>query len=50
MNVKAELITAKSKKTGNDYTALQITFPNGYKKLVFLDSAEQFMISSMTNR
>ncbi len=48
MNVKCELVTRKSKKTGNDYTALEITFPNGYKKLVFLDNAETYMISSLS--
>ena len=40
LNVKCEIVTRKSKKTGNDYTALVLTFANGYKKLVLLDTAE----------
>lgn len=32
-----------SKKTKQDYVALEITFPNGYKKIVFLDRAEEFL-------
>ena len=32
-----------SKKTGNPYVVLEITFPNGYKKLVFLDKAEEYL-------
>ena len=31
-------------KEGNPYTALEIIFPNGYKKLVFLTPAEKFMV------
>lgn len=49
MNVNAELVTKKSKKTGNDYTVLVLTFSNGYKKFVFLDTAEIFMLSELFN-
>lgn len=49
LSVKCEVVTRKSRKTGNDYTALEITFPNGYKKLVFMDSAESFMVQSMAS-
>lgn len=42
-----ELVTKKSKKTGNDYTALEITFENGYKKMVFLESSEIFMLKQL---
>lgn len=50
LNVKCEVVTRQSKKTGNAYTALEITFPNGYKKLVFMDSAEIYMVQSMSAR
>ena len=30
----------KTSKNGNPYHVLEITFPGGYKKLVFLDNAE----------
>ena len=32
-----------SKKTGNSYICLEITFPNGYKKIVFLEKAEEYL-------
>ena len=35
MNIKAELVTRVSNKTQREYTALELTFPNGYKKLIF---------------
>ena len=34
----------KRAKNGTEYICLEITFPNGYKKLVFLDNAEQFLV------
>lgn len=37
-----EVVTKTSKK-GNSYTALVITFPNGYKKTVYLEQAEQYL-------
>lgn len=33
----------KTSKNGNVYVCLEITFPNGYKKLVFLDRAEEYL-------
>lgn len=33
----------KISKNGNQYTCLEITFPNGYKKIVFLDKAEEYL-------
>lgn len=47
MKVNVELVTRNSKKSGNPYTALEMTFENGYKKLVFLDNAEIYMLSSL---
>ena len=34
------LVEKTSKKNGQTYTCLEITFPSGYKKLVFLTPAE----------
>lgn len=33
----------KTSKAGKTYICLEITFPNGYKKLVFLDKAEEYL-------
>ena len=41
---EVNIVEAKSAKTGNPYTALDIVFPNGYKKRVFLTDAEKFML------
>lgn len=38
------VVIEKTSKKGNPYTALEITFPNGYKKLIFLDEAEKYMV------
>lgn len=45
-----ELVEKTSKK-GNPYVALEITFPSGYKKMVFLDGAEKelALLSNITN-
>lgn len=37
----------KKAKNGNDYICIEICFPNGYKKLVFLEEAEKYMLLSM---
>lgn len=36
----------KKSKNGNEYFCLEITFPSGYKKIVFLDNAESFLVMS----
>ena len=36
----------KTSKNGNKYIALEIEFPCGYKKLVFLDKAEEHLLLS----
>ena len=46
---KVELVTRKSQKSGTMYTALEITFENGYKKLVFLENAEIYMLSALSS-
>lgn len=40
---ECKVIKKLSKKSGNEYVALEITFPNGYKKIVFLDKAEEYL-------
>lgn len=41
-------IVNKVSKNGVPYTALEIVFPSGYKKLVFLSEAEKYLVS-LTN-
>lgn len=40
MKLDAQLVTKVSKKTGNEYTALELDLGMGIKKLVFLNTAE----------
>lgn len=47
MLVEVEMFNGVSSKTGNPYKALDITFSNGYKKRIFLDSAEIFMLEQL---
>lgn len=44
MKIDAQLVTKVSKKTGTEYTALEIDLGMGIKKLVFLNSAELAII------
>lgn len=44
MKMDAQLVTKKSNKTGNEYTALEIDLGMGVKKLVFLNDAELAVI------
>lgn len=44
MKLEAQLVTKVSKKTGNEYTALELDLGMGIKKLVFLNSAEMAII------
>lgn len=44
MKLEAQLVTKVSKKTGNQYTALEIDLGMGIKKLVFLNAAEMAII------
>lgn len=39
-------VLRKVSKAGNTYVCLEITFPNGYKKIAFVDSAEEYMLQS----
>lgn len=47
MDVRCELVTKKSKKTGKEFNVLELTFPNGYTKWVFLDQAEQYLLMGL---
>lgn len=44
MKIDAQLVTKVSKKTGNEYTALELDLGMGIKKLVFLNAAELAII------
>lgn len=44
MNLDAKLVTKVSKKTGKEYTALEIDLGMGIKKLVFLNAAEMAIV------
>lgn len=44
MKIDAQLVTKVSKKTGNEYTALELDLGMGIKKLVFLNTAEMAII------
>lgn len=44
---KVELETKTSKKTGNEYKVLVITFSNGYEKQVFLEKSEVYMLETL---
>lgn len=44
MKLDANLVTKVSKKTGNEYTALELDLGMGIKKLVFLNAAEMAII------
>lgn len=37
-------VVQKVSKNGEPYTALEIVFPSGYKKLVFLTPAEKHLV------
>lgn len=37
----------KLSKNGKEYTCLEIKFPNGYTKIVFLDKAEEYLVNSL---
>lgn len=39
---------SKKSKNGKDYICLEVSFPNGYKKTVFLEQAEVFMLLALT--
>ena len=46
MILKGRIEKKVSKKTGQEYEVLILTFPNGYEKSIFLDEAEKYMLQS----
>lgn len=44
MKMDAQLVTKVSKKTGKEYTALELDLGMGIKKLVFLNAAEMAIL------
>lgn len=44
MKLDAQFVTKTSKKTGNEYTALELDLGMGIKKLVFLNAAEMAIL------
>lgn len=47
LKVKATLVE-KTSKAGNLYKVLELEFANGFKKTLFLEDAEMFIIESLT--
>lgn len=43
---EANVVERTSKNSGNPYIVIEITFPTGYKKLVFLTDAEKHLIEA----
>ena len=39
-------VVQKTSKKGAPYYVLEVYFPNGYKKIVFLEQAEQYLAKS----
>lgn len=50
IKINAELKVRSSKKSGNEYKVLVLTFPNGYSKDMFMDNAELFAIEQNFNK
>ena len=50
MKVEVRIIERISNKTGNPYKALELTFPNGYKKVVLCENSELFMVEQIINQ
>ena len=49
MEFVTKVIKAVSSKTGKEYICLEIVFPNGYTKRVFLTQPELFMVQDYAN-
>lgn len=47
MNVKCEIKKGISKKSGKEFYYCVIEFPNGFKKTVFFDYAESFIVKTL---
>lgn len=44
MEILARVVKATSQKTGKQYVCIEIHFPNGYIKKVFLNGPELYMV------
>lgn len=45
--IKCELVKRISKKSGNEYIAVEVVLPNGYKTMLFFNNpAEMYMVKS----
>lgn len=42
--MKAKFVKGISKKTGNEWYAVEVTLVDGYKKLIFLNNAEVLIV------
>lgn len=49
MNLQGRMEKRKNKED-KEYEALIITFPNGYEKMVFLNTSEKFLIKTITEK
>lgn len=45
--ISSAQISNRTSKNGKEYVTLDVVFKNGYKKVVFLDTAEQYMLKSL---
>lgn len=48
--VTGEIKVGQSKKTGKDYVMVEIPLTDNYKKVVFLDPAEQALVKITYNK
>lgn len=44
---EGEMKSGVSKKTGGPYTYIDLEFPSGYRKMVFLNDAEKYMLQAL---
>lgn len=47
--IKSVQLVTKTAKNGNEYKVLELEFVNGYKKIVFLEQAEQYILTQLAN-
>lgn len=49
MEILAKVVKATSQKTGKSYVCIEIHFPNGYIKRVFLNGPELYMVKDIVD-
>lgn len=47
MEILAKVVKATSQKSGKAYVCIELHFPNGYVKRVFLNGPELFMVKDI---